>query len=114
VKRPVFSFEAEILTDAPFAHIAARLMGLGSPGELPSLRPLGPWQPLIVEERELRLGWTRRVLGTEECGSLVIRPEAEGARLRLEGRLKGWGGFLRLGLVRWRTDRLLDRFVEDL
>jgi len=28
--------------------------------------------------------------------------------------MKGWAGILLFGLLRWRTDRLLDRFVEEL
>jgi hypothetical protein len=45
---------------------------------------------------------------------LTVTPDPKGAHLRLEGRLKGWTGFVLLGLLRWRTDRLLDRFVEEL
>jgi hypothetical protein len=52
--------------------------------------------------------------GAEESGTLVLAPDPKGAHLRLEGRLSGWAGFLLLGLLRWRTDRLLDRFVEEL
>ncbi len=111
---PVFNFEAEILTDAPFGHIAERIGALGSAAELPCLRPLKQWLPLEASPAELRLKWERRRFGAIEQGCLTIRPDAKGAHLRLEGCMKGWAGFLLFGLLRWRTDRLLDRFVEEL
>jgi len=114
VKTPVFSFEAEVLTDAPFAAIAARLGGLGSPADLRCLQPLRHWLPVEQAGGRLLLRWRRSWGGAEESGELSISPDPKGAHLRLEGRLKGWLGFLVLGLVRWRTDRLLDRFVEEL
>lgn len=114
MKQPVFTYEAEVLTDAPFGHIAGRLMGLESPSALRCFRGLGRWLPLEADGQELRLQWSRRVLGTEESGMIRVRPDPKGAHLRLQGQLRGWGGFLRLGLVRWQTDRLLDRFVEEL
>jgi hypothetical protein len=49
-----------------------------------------------------------------EQGILCIRQDEKGAHLHLEGRMKGWSGFLFFGVMRWRTDRLLDRFVEEL
>lgn len=114
MRQPIFSFEAEILTDAPYAHILGRLEALASPAELRCLAPLGPWMPLARGPEGLTLAWERRVAGAAEQGRLVIRPDAKGAHLRLEGRMKGWAAFLLFGLLRWRTDRLLDRFVEEL
>lgn len=111
---PVFSFESEILTDAPFSHIAERIGALGSAVDLPCLKPIEQWLPLEASPAELRLRWERRCFGAIEVGCLTIRPDAKGAHLRLEGHMKGWGGFLLFGLLRWRTDRLLDRFVEEL
>ena len=60
------------------------------------------------------LRWTRTVAGAVESGELILAPDPRGAHLRLEGRMKGWSAFLLFGLLRWRTDRLLDRFVEEL
>lgn|GEM_PF-381012 len=114
MRQPVFTFEAEILTDAPFEQIAARLQALGSPAELRSLRAFQRWLPVEVAADTLSLRWERLRAGALEQGAIHIRPDERGAHLRLEGRLKGWAGFLVLGLLRWRTDRLLDRFVEDL
>ncbi len=111
---PVFSFEAEILTDAPFDQIVERLGALASPAELRCLKPFNHWLPLEATPSELRLKWERMRLGVIEQGRLTIRPDAKGAYLHLEGRMNGWGGFLLFGLMRWRTDRLLDRFVEEL
>ena len=114
MKTPVFRFEAEILTDAPFGAIAARLAALGSPTGLSCLRPFHGWLPLEQGEDRLVLRWRHAWGGSEESGELRIVPDPKGAHLRLEGRLKGWTGFLLLGLLRWKTDRLLDRFVEEL
>jgi len=113
VKRPVFSFEAELLTDAPYDHIAGRLRH-ANPLTFKSLRPLSGWAPLEEDEGRLVLRWARRVAGAEESGMLILAPDPKGAHLRLEGRMKGWSAFLLFGLLRWRTDRLLDRFVEEL
>ncbi len=63
---------------------------------------------------EIRLRWERHVAGTLEQGALRIRQDERGAHLHLEGRMKGWSSFIFFGLLRWRTDRLLDRFVEEL
>ncbi|HJV49405.1 MAG TPA: hypothetical protein VJ549_09040 [Geothrix sp.] len=114
MKHPVFSFEAELLTDAPFEYVRGRILTLDSPAAFRCLRPLRAWQPTVSAPESLLLRWERQVLGAQEQGSLLIRPDAKGAHLRLEGRMKGWGGFLLFGLMRWRTDRLLDRFVEEL
>lgn len=111
---PVFSFEAEILTDAPFEHIRSRLLAADGLSGFRCLRTLGSWLPLEDGEQDLRLSWSRVTLGSEETGTLTVQPDAKGAHLHLEGRLKGWTGFLLLGWLRWRTDRLLDRFVEEL
>ncbi len=114
MKRPVFSFDAELLTDAPYEHIRQRLQAADAPAGFRCLRSLGPWSPLEAGEHELCVRWVRCRFGIEESGALVVRPDARGARLRLEGRMKGWAGVLLFGLLRWRTDRLLDRFVEEL
>ena len=114
MKRPVFSFEAELLTDAPFEQIAERLRGMESPMGFRCLKPLRTWLPLELGQEEIRLRWERSVAGTSERGTLCIRPDAKGARLYLEGHMKGWSGFLFFGWMRWRTDRLLDRFLEEL
>lgn len=113
MKRPVFSFEAELLTDAPFDHAAARLRGEG-PQAFRCLRPLSAWGVPAEGEGRLVLCWDRRVAGAEEAGTLVLSTDPKGTHLRLEGRMKGWSAFLLFGLLRWRTDRLLDRFVEEL
>ncbi len=114
MKTPVFRFEAELLTDAPFGAIGARLAALGSPSDLRCLRSFRDWQPLERKGDRLVLHWGRAWGGSEESGAISITPDPKGARLRLEGRLRGWTGFLLLGLLRWKTDRLLDRFVEEL
>ncbi|WP_306592022.1 hypothetical protein [Geothrix sp. 21YS21S-4] len=113
MKRPVFSFEAEILTDAPFEVVVARLRNPGSDG-FRSLQSLQGWQVPLMEDGRLILRWTRALSGAEESGALTVSPDPKGAHLRLEGRMKGWGSFLFFGLLRWRTDRLLDRLVEEL
>ena len=113
MRTPVFRFEAEVLTDAPLEVIEARLRVAG-PAGFRSLRPFREWQPLETSPAGLQLTWLRQRAGVEESGSLSLEPDPKGTHLRLEGRLKGWMGFLLLGWLRWRTDRLLDRFVEEL
>ncbi|WP_243321057.1 hypothetical protein [Geothrix sp. SG200] len=113
MKQPVFSFEAELLTDAPFDLVAGRLRDPG-PAGFRCLRALQGWQGPATEGECLVLRWSRNLAGSQESGALVLSPDPKGAHLRLEGRLKGWTGFLLLGWLRWRTDRLLDRFVGEL
>lgn len=113
MKRPVFSFEAEVLTDAPYEHIVGRLREGVSP-EFKSLQPLSVWAAPETVDGRVVLRWARRVAGSQESGELILSPDPKGAHLRLEGRMKGWSAFLLFGLLRWRTDRLLDRFVEEL
>ncbi len=113
MKRPVFSFEAELLTDAPYEHVVGRLYEVG-PRSFRCLRPLGTWAEPDQTPGRLELRWSRTMAGAEASGILVLAPDPKGAHLRLEGHLKGWAGFLVLGLLRWRTDRLLDRLVEEL
>lgn len=113
MKRPVFSFEAELLTDAPFKHIAGRLQN-ESTGAFRCLRSLRGWAAPVVAHDALMLRWEHALPGAVESGVLTISPDPKGAHLHLEGRMKGWSGFLFFGILRWRTDRLLDRFVEEL
>ena len=114
MKTPVFRFESEVLTDAPIEVIGARLAALGSPAELHCFRSIRGWQPSEREDALLVLRWHRTWAGVEESGAIRITPDPKGAHLHLEGRLKGWTGFILLGLLRWKTDGLLDRFVEEL
>ncbi len=107
---PVFSLSSEILTDAPFEVVQARLR---QPDAFGCLQVLGPW---TVEEKggELCLTWLRRRLGAEESGTLTLAPHERGAHLRLEARHKGWAAFGSFGLLRWHTDQLLEHLVEEL
>lgn len=107
---PVFSFEAEILTDAPFEEVVGRLR---EPAALKCLRPFGPWS---LEEmgNVVRLSWTRHRLGSIESGVIQVVPHERGAHLRLEARHKGWTSFGSFGLLRWHGDQLLERLIEEL
>jgi hypothetical protein len=67
-----------------------------------------------AEGEELVLRWHHVRMGAVEDGTLRVRPAETGAHLLLDGRLRGWGAFLLLGWVRWRTERLLTRLVRDL
>lgn len=113
MKQPVFSFEAEVLTDAPYALVAGRLRDPG-PAGFRCLKGLAAWRTPEEDQGAFVLRWARRVGGAEESGALMLFPDPKGARLRLEGRMKGWAGFVFFGLLRWKTDRLLDRLVEEL
>jgi len=111
VKRPVFRFEEARLTDAPLPVLHTRL---NAPESLACLKACRGLRPLEVEGEELTLRWQHARLGSVEEGTLRVRPHARGAELQLQGRLKGWGAFLVVGWVRWRTDRMLDRLVQEL
>lgn len=113
MKRPVFSFQAELLTDAPYGHIAGRLRS-ESPKAFKSLQALSEWAAPEEASGRLILRWGRQGAWAEESGEFTLAPDPKGAHLHLEGRMKGWGAFLLFGLLRWRTDRLLDRFVGEL
>ena len=114
MRTPVFTFQHEVLTDAPFAHIRGRLEAAPLPAGFRSLATLCRWGPVAVESDCLRLTWTRTRAGATEAGSLTVTEVPTGAHLRLEGRLRGWAGFLLLGRLRWKADGLLERFVEEL
>lgn len=111
MKRPVFTFAEEVLTDAPLDHLRQRL---SHPADLPSLARFGAWEPLAEDAEGFRLRWRRARWGAQEQGDILVRPDARGAHLRLEGRLEGWSGFLLLGRLRFRVDGLLDRMVAEL
>lgn len=111
---PVFTFQDEVRTDAPFAHIQARLQAGASPWGFRALGRLGAWECQAGEGGALRLQQDRRWAGAEARLRLTIREDGAGAHLHLEGRIRGWAGFLGLGRLRWQADGLLVRFVEDL
>jgi len=109
MKTPVFRFQEEVLTDAPLVLVRERLQA-----GLPCLRACpGLHAPELAGEAII-LRWQHHALGTVEEGTLRAEPHEQGAHLRLDGRLHGWGAFLLLGWMRWRTDRLLDRIVKEL
>lgn len=111
MKMPVFKFQEEVLTDAPLATIRTRL---ATPATLVSLKACRGLRSLEEEGEELTLRWHHTWLGAVEEGTLRVQPHEKGAHLRLDGRLRGWGAFLLFGWMRWRTDRLLDRFIQEL
>lgn len=112
MRTPVFRFLEERLTDAPMDGFRTRL---AAPDGLASLRTCRGLRPLEVEGEELVLRWHYRPWpGAVMDGTLRVRPQAPGAHLRLDGRLRGWSGFLVLGWMRWRTEHVLDRLVGEL
>jgi len=111
MKRPVFRFEEALLTDAPLPVLHARLT---APESLACLKGCRGLRPLEVAGEELTLRWQHARPGSVEEGTLRVRPHPQGAELHLQGRLKGWGAFLLVGWVRWRTDRLLARLIQEL
>lgn len=111
MKRPVASFSDERLTDAPYEVVVGYLRRPDASAQL-----VFAAAHMRIEEspEELRLVWKRpRFLAVEE-GLILARPDARGAFLRVEGRVSGWGCFLTLGRLRWQTDDLIDRLVDEL
>ena len=111
MRRPVFRFQEERLTDAPVALFRDRL---AAPGGLASLGICRGLHPMEAEGEELAIRWHHPVLGAVMDGTLRVMPHERGAHLRLDGRLRGWTAFLLLGWMRWRTERLLDRLGRAL
>ena len=111
MRKPVFRFQEERLTDAPLALFRARL---ADPASLACLKACPGLRPVEAEGEELVLRWHHRGLGAVEDGTLRVTPHERGAHLRLNGRLRGWGAFLLLARVRWRSERLLARLVGEL
>ncbi len=109
MKTPVFRFQEEVLTDAPLELVRERLQA-----GLPCLRACPGLHPAERAGEALILRWQHHALGAVEEGTLRAEPHERGAHLSLDGRLRGWGAFLLLGWMRWRTDRLLDRIVKEL
>ncbi|HJV90892.1 MAG TPA: hypothetical protein VJ623_11345 [Holophagaceae bacterium] len=108
---PVFSLSAEVLTDAPFEVIAARLR---EPDSFRCFRDLGA--PFEVREsvEGVTLAWSRLRLGARESGQVRVTAHERGAHLTLEARHRGWASFASFGLLRWKTDQLLEHVVEEL
>jgi hypothetical protein len=111
MRRPIFRFQEERLTDAPVEAFRVRLTG---PGTQASLKACPGLRPVEQEGEGLVLRWHHTGLGAVEDGTLRVTPHEQGAHLLLNGRLRGWSAFLLLGWMRWRADRLLDRLVREL
>lgn len=109
MKTPVFHVQEEVLTDAPLALVRERLQA-----GLPCLKACRGLQPAEAAGEVLILRWRHHQLGAVETGRLQVGPHELGAHLRLEGSLRGWGAFLLVAWMRWRTDRLLDQIVKEL
>ena len=114
MRTPVFTFQDEVRTDAPFGHIQGRTAQGGPPWGFRALGSLGAWERLEAGEGTLHLRHTRIRAGAQETCDLIIRGDGAGSHLQLQGRIRGWAGFLLLGRLRWKADGLLTRFVEDL
>ncbi|MCE1228320.1 MAG: hypothetical protein LWX11_02345 [Firmicutes bacterium] len=113
MRTPVLSFQSELLTDAPFELIQARLQDESTAG-FRCLRRFKGWRPVVFDGEALCLVWEQRIWGASEQGRLCFRPDPKGAHLRLEGRMKGWTGFAAFAWLRWRADHLLERLVAEL
>jgi hypothetical protein len=111
MKQPVFRFQEAVLSDAPLPVLRTRL---GAAETLVALRGCRGLRPLEVDGEQLTLRWQRVRLGSVEEGTIRVQPHERGVHLELQGRLKGWGAFLVVGWVRWRTDRLLDRLIQEI
>ena len=125
MKRPVWRYSTEATTDAPLPVVKARLETLDSPLCLSVFAPMlggsGPkaWrqesaEPLAESEGWLRLRWTARLGGLEETAGIAVRVADGRCQLLAEGKLKGWPLLWKVGLLGWRSEGLLKRFVASL
>jgi hypothetical protein len=111
MKRPVWTFKDEVLTDAPLERI---ISALGSAATNPALQGLGTRSDALEKNVSVTRWFRPRLIRGEEWIFIRVAPDEKGARLSLEALSRGWGAFPFLGLLWWRTDGLLDRFVKGL
>jgi len=115
VKLPVWSFELQRETDAPFERVVERLMD----GE-----HYGAWHPrhgrvsprLVVSEQN-RVEIEHRnipVMGVEEWSRYVVELRGERVTLLHVGRFRGLPVLLLMAYWRIKSTRLWERFVETL
>ena len=113
--RPVWSLTLERTTNAPLELVAARLKdGAG----------YGSWHPrhgtaevvvLHEDASRLELQHTLRPLPfVEEQDSYTVVRQDSGLLLRYEARFKGWPVLMCMGWWRMASNRLWERFVEQL
>jgi hypothetical protein len=125
VKRPVWRYSQEATTTAPLEVVRAKLAGLGSAALLSVCAPrLGGrepagWQqenfpPPEAVEDGFRRCWTARQGALLETASFLVKSTETGCLLRAEGKLKGWPLLWKVGLFGWRSEGLLQRFVDGL
>lgn len=109
MRQPVFHFQEELLTDAPLEVLHTRLTE-----GLPCLKACPGLHPPEASGEALAFRWHHHVLGAVEEGTVRLEPHERGTHLRMDLRLRGWSAFLMVGLVRFRTDGLLERIVRSL
>lgn len=125
MKRPVWRYATEATTDAPMSVVKAKLEALDSPLRLSVFAPMlghsepKAWrqestEPVVESGDWLRLQWTARLGGLQEAASIAVRAVDGGCQLRAEGKLKGWPLLWKVGLLGWRSEGLLKRFVASL
>lgn len=122
MKRPVWRYAQEAATNAPLDVVQARLGSLASAWPLSvcaprlSIREPRRWRQLSLQRTADGLGvaWTAHLGGLQEEATFAVRSTSEGCVLRAEGRLKGWPLLWKIGLLGWRSEGLLQRFVASL
>lgn len=122
MKRPVWRYAEQVATNAPLAVVRGRLEAMESALPLsvcvPRLlgRPPGRWvqESLRRAGDGLRVEWSARLGGLAEDGWIEAQADGEGSRLATGGRLKGWPLLWKVGLLGWRSESLLQRFVANL
>ena len=135
MRQPVFRFQEEILTDAPFPELVERLERLQAlPTWHPRFRALlidpivnrarvRPWLKwlnidlkLSDKNGSITLGWELNPLrGLAEFGGITATPCADGrTQLQLAGELRGWLSIPMIGPLRLASHRTLEKLVESL
>lgn len=125
MKRPVWRYAQEATTNAPFEVVRAKLVSLEEALPLsvfaPRLGGRGPraWRQASFEaaaeiEGGIARSWTATLGGITEEASISIHRTDAGCMVRTAGKLKGWPLLWKIGLLGWRSEGLLIRFIRSL
>lgn len=124
MKRPVWRYSQEATTNAPFEVVLAKLESLEEALPLSVFAPrfgrcTDSWRqtgfPVAAEIQDgIARSWTANLGGIVEEASISVHRTEAGCELRTAGKLKGWPLLWKVGLLGWRSETLLVRFIRSL